>query len=256
MSRAFLVCWILLTSPIVAEPSESLLVFAAASLTEVCQSIGGRYETQTGRAVRFSFAGSSTLARQIDQGAPADAFLSAHPDWIRFLFENQRLSDETALVFASNRLALISRSDLAIDLKAEPGADIEDAFSGRLAIADPAHVPAGRYTRAALQGLGWWVALQGRLAIGHDVRAALAYVQRGACDLGVVYATDARLTQQVDVVATFPDSLHAPIQYVAAAVGASDDSAAASSFVRFLTSEPAQDVLRKAGFLTFTESTP
>ena len=230
-----------------AEPSEHLLVFAAASMTEVLQEAGSLYSESSGNTVAFSFAGSSTLARQIDQGAPADVYVSANRDWVDFLAKRGRLTERGPVVFASGRLVAIAPTDVEVSIRPLRTLSIVDAFSGRLAIADPAHVPAGQYAKQTLKSLGWWEPLSSRLAIGGDVRGALAYVERGACDLGIVYATDARISKRVKIVATFPDSLHTPIQYLAATVAASRKSGA-RGFVRFLDTTPVKRILEDAGF--------
>ena len=252
----FLAFWSLPASLPAADPPGSILVFAAASLTDVCLSIGRLYEQSTGHPVRFSFAGSSTLARQIDYGAPADVFLSANPDWVQFLESRDLLANEATRVFAYNRLVLVARTDLEIDISPRSDFNVQSAFTGRLAIGDPAHVPAGRYARMTFENLGWWTALQGRLAVGPSVRGALAYVERGACDVGVVYATDSKVSAAVRTIAVFPDSLHSPIQYVAGVVTTSTQRSSASDFVAFLNLEASQEVLRSAGFLTVPRVDP
>ena len=252
MILAFLASLLLLSPPVQAGKADPLLVFAAASLTDVLGAVGAAYTDTSGNTITFSFAGSSTLARQIDHGAPADVFISASEEWMAFLEERGRLTREIPMVFASNQLVAISpfASDFTIEVLRE--FPVSDAFSGRLAIADPEHVPAGRYAKSALVALGWWDDLRTRLAIGHSVRGTLAYVDRGACDLGIVYGTDAEMSRKVKVVATFPDTLHPPIRYVAGVVEASG-KAAAADFVAFLAEPIAQDIFRKAGFRRMPE---
>jgi molybdate transport system substrate-binding protein len=239
-------------SELKAESSERILVFAAASLTDVLQEIGTRYTEASDHAVSFSFAGSSTLARQIDQGAPADVYISANQAWMDYLQERGRLATDGPQLFAKGNLVAISPVGVTVSIKIDAGFPFGRAFSGRLAIADPAHVPAGEYARQTLKALGWWDQVSGRLAIGSDVRGALAYVEREACDLGIVYETDARISDRVKVVATFSDSLHAPIRYLAAVVGSFSNSSA-NDFVRFLSSENAEPILINAGFRVSSE---
>ena len=224
----------------------SLLVFAAASLTEVCASLGEAFESQEGVPVTFSFAGTSALARQIDRGAPAHVILSAHHDWILFLQERHRVTAEPT-VFASNQLAVVTPAETSLVLDPSPEFDIAASFDGRIALADPDHVPAGRYAREALVSLGWWSELEGRLAIGHSVRAAFGYVERGACEVGVVYATDARLSDDVRIAAYLPDSLHTRIEYTAAVVGSQREDEA-KAFVSFLKNEQAAKIIVDSGF--------
>ena len=226
---------------------DPVLVFAAASLTDVFGDIGALYEQESGDPVIISFAGSSTLARQIEHGAPADVFVSANQAWMDYLESRGSLVSGSQSQFGSGRLVVVAPPDLKMSIQMTRDFSISDAFSGRLAIADPTNVPAGLYAKQALTGMGWWDGLSDRLAIGHDVRAALAFVERGACDVGIVYATDARVSKGVRVVSTFPDSLHDPIRYIAAVVERSGRSA--GDFVRFLSTGPAQQVFLKAGFL-------
>jgi molybdate transport system substrate-binding protein len=186
------------------------------------------------------------LARQIDQGAPADVFVSANADWIDFLDTRDRLVPGSVAAFARGALVVVAPKGTDVNIDLDPEFAISDAFKGRLAIADPAHVPAGQYAKEALQALGWWNVLSGRLAVASDVRGALTYVDRGACDLGIVYATDATISSRVKVVAVFPDSLHSPIWYLAAEVG--KDQGRGHAFVAFLSSLPAARALEAAGF--------
>jgi molybdate transport system substrate-binding protein len=223
-----------------------VVVFAAASMTEVLEDLGEQFQANTGQSIVFSFAGSSTLARQIDQGAPADVFVSANPDWIDFLDARGRLVPGSIATFASGALVAVAPKGSDVEIEIDPTFAITDAFKGRLAIADPAHVPAGKYAKEALLALGWWNVLSSRLAVASDVRGALTYVDRGACDLGIVYATDATISSRVKVVAVFPDSLHSPIRYLAAAVG--KDRGLGHGFVAFLASVPAARLLGAAGF--------
>jgi molybdate transport system substrate-binding protein len=226
---------------------DPILVFAASSLTDVFGDIGALYEQESGNSVIISFAGSSTLARQIEHGAPADVFVSANQAWMDYLDSRGALVAGSQSQFGSGRLVVIAPPDLKMSIQMTRDFPIQDAFSGRLAIADPTNVPAGQYAKQALTGMGWWEELSNRLAIGHDVRAAMAFVERGACDVGIVYATDARVSKGVRVVSTFPDSLHDPIRFVAAVVERSGTSA--GDFVRFLSTKPAQQLFLRAGFL-------
>lgn len=239
----------LAVGPTVGEEGKPILVFAAASLTEVLPQVGERFTADSGVPVRYSFAGSSTLARQIEQGAAADVFVSADVDWVAYLEAKRLLDPDSRRVFATNRLVAITPADA--DVTVEALTDLPARFRGRLAIADPAHVPAGRYAMQALTALGVWDALAGRLAVAGDVRGALTYVERGACDLGVVYATDARMSRRVRTVAVFPDSLHDPIRYVAGA--ATDARPGASAFV-VLLARSVPDILREAGFTPTEDS--
>ncbi len=219
-------------------------LFAAASLTSALTEILPRH---TFPWVRLSFAGSSSLARQIDAGAPADLFVSANPRWMDYLQEKGRVDAGTRFDLLANRLVVVTPAGSGLEVEPRPGFDLAGAFRGRLALGDPDHVPAGIYARQALQALGWWPALEHRLAPAPDVRAALLYVERGECEAGVVYATDAAVSRRVRVAAEIADSLHAPIRYPAA-VAAGRDSPAVRELLRRLRSTGAAAVFRRHGF--------
>jgi molybdate transport system substrate-binding protein len=225
-----------------------LLVFAAASLTDALRAIGPVYTRQTGESVTFSYAASSTLARQIEAGAQADVFFSADVDWMDFLQSRHLIEADTRRDIVGNRLALIAPADSRVALTIDRGFDLAGALgrSGRLAIAEPDSVPAGRYAQEALHSLGVWRSVAGRLVPAENVRAALEYVARGEAPLGIVYATDALIEPRVRVVALFPPGSHPPIEYPAAAVIGSP--ATAAGFVRFLASGRAQAIFHKYGF--------
>ena len=227
-----------------APGSPALCLFAAASLTSALTEILPR---RSFPRARISFAGSSALARQIDAGAPADLFVSASPRWMDYLQERGRIEAGTRFDLLANRLVVIAPAASGLEVRPRPGFDLAGAFRGRLAVGDPDHVPAGIYARQALQALGWWPALEPRLAPAPDVRAALLYVERGECEAGVVYATDAAISRRVRVAAELADSLHAPIRYPAAVV-AGRDSPAVRRLVRRLRSREAAEVFRAHGF--------
>jgi molybdate transport system substrate-binding protein len=233
-----------------AEPERgAITVFAAASLTESVGELAAAYQEQTGVAVRTSFASSGTLARQIAAGARADLFISADAAWMDYLAERQSLQAGTRRNLVGNRLVLIAPTGSALALKLGPHAPIATALhGGRLALADPQSVPAGRYAQAAFTSFGIWKDLEPQLLRGEDVRVALMWVARGEAPLGVVYATDARAEPRVRVLDTFPESSHPPIVYPMALVNGA--SPAAAGFAAFLTSPQAQAVFVKAGFTT------
>ena len=225
-----------------------LTVFAAASLTNVLQEAGDAYTAQTKQPVRFSFAASSALARQIESGAPADVFVSADQDWMDYLQARDLVAAATRVNVAGNELVLVAPADSTLRLKVAPGFGLAAALGegGRLATGDPASVPVGRYARAALTRLGVWASVEKRIAATDNVRTALAFVARGEAPLGIVYATDARVEPRVRVVDVFPAASHDPIAYPAAAIGKPTPDAVA--FVRYLVSPTAQAILAKAGF--------
>lgn len=229
-------------------PPEPLLVFAAASLTEVLRQIGVDYTLAQGRAVRFSFAGSSMLARQIEAGARADVFLSADQEWMDYLDARALIERRSRVALLGNSLVLIAPVDRPVKLRIAAGFRLRQALgsSGRLAVADPANVPAGKYARAALSSLGVWNDLADRLVSAENVRTALLYVARGEAPLGIVYLTDARMEPKVRIVGEFPHSSHPPIVYPAALT--STAAGGAVEFLRYLQSEPAKARFRAAGF--------
>ncbi len=224
--------------------AEPVTVFAAASLSGALNELWPR-ERHTD--ISLSFAGSSLLARQIEAGAPADLYLSASQDWMDYLQVRGHIDSTTRVDLFGNRLVLIAPTDEGFALVASPRADIGGAFKGRLALADPDHVPAGIYARQALQTLGWWPTLVHRLAPASDVRGALAWVERGECDAGIVYATDAASSRRVQVVVSIADSLHTPIRYPAALV-AGRATAATRRRLDTLQSAAALAVFRRHSF--------
>jgi molybdate transport system substrate-binding protein len=228
------------------DPAPELRVFAAASMTELMNALGARFE---GAAVRASFGSSSELARQIADGAPADVFVSAGPDWVDFLREKNALSSD-AVAFAGNELVAIAPAGSGL-----PARGASDAASllakglapgDRVAIAD-AGVPAGEYARQALRSLGLEAGYRPLLVGQKDVRAVLSAVERGETRAGFVYATDARVAK-VERLFVFPAGSHDPIQYFAAAVRRSERPAEAERFVAFLRGPVVRELLAGAGF--------
>ena len=228
--------------------NEPLLVFAAASLTDVLQQIGPMYTKESNMPVKFSFAASSALAKQIESGAEVDVFFSADQDWMNYLQQRQLVSDSTRMDLLGNRLALIAPKDSKVNLKLERSAKLLATLGagGRLATGDPDSVPVGKYAKAALTNLDLWSAIEPRLVRADNVRVALMYVARGEAPLGIVYATDAAVEPRVRIVDMFPESSHAPISYpVAATSPASND---ARAFLAFLRSDAARAIFTRAGF--------
>jgi molybdate transport system substrate-binding protein len=228
--------------------AQDITVFAAASLTDALNEIGKAYEAKSGNHVVFSFAASSVLARQIENSAGADMFLSADLDWMDYLDKKSLLKPGTRHTLLGNHLVLIAPSGLNIAVKIAPHFDLAGALgNSRLAIADPASVPAGKYGKAALTNLGVWDSVSGKLAIAENVRAALAYVARGETTLGIVYNTDAKIEPRVHIVGIFPDSSHAPILYPVALT--KEANPAAADFETYLQSPAALAVFQKDGFI-------
>lgn len=232
---------------------EAVLVFAAASLSEVLQALA----RQGGfKGVRFSFAASSTLARQIEQGAPAQVFISADEAWMDLLQKGGQLVPGSQRDLAGNRLALIEPAQGGAAAPLAPPETAEAARSridsalasndARIVTGDPTHVPLGRYARAALESLGRWDAVAPRLARADHARAALALVERGEASLGITYRTDALASRRARMVALFPADAHPPIRYQAALVQGA--GLPARRFLEHLASPQAQARWASAGF--------
>ena len=193
------------------------------------------------------FAASSTLARQIEAGAPADVYASADLKWMDYLQARHKLVPDTRANLAGNTLVLIVPKGRRLALEMQPDFAIERVFATRLCMAEPATVPAGIYARQALQSLGWWTRLQGRVVGTDDVRTALAFVERGECALGIVYATDAAISARVEVAATFPAGSHDAIVYPVALIDGA--RLEARPFLEYLSTAPeAQAAFTRYGF--------
>jgi len=229
-----------------------LTVFAAASLQESLDEVVKAWARRSGQDVVVSYAASSALARQIEQGAPADVFISADGEWLDYLEQRDLLVDATRFNLVGNRLVLVAPSGSPQGPLSPRSADQLLAAlgdDGRLAVAETASVPAGRYARAALESTGGWERLKPRLAQGENVRAALAFVARGEAPLGIVYATDAQAEPKVRVVAMFDAADHPAIVYPAAGLR-SARAARAEGFLAFLRSEEARAIFARFGFTT------
>ena len=223
-------------------------IFAAASTVSVMNAVAAAFQAQSGVEVRPVYASSSTLARQIAQGAPADLFLSASGDWMDFLAARGALESGTRVELLTNRLVLIAPAERAFALEVGPGFELERALGeGRLALGDPGHVPAGIYAKHALERLGVWAGVRDRLALAADVRGALALVERGEAAAGMVYETDAAIARGVVIAGRFPPQSHPPILYPLA-VMAGRQSPAAEDFHAFLQGATARAIFRAQGF--------
>jgi len=226
---------------------QPLLVLAAASLSDALNEIGTTYTAARGKPVRFSFAASSALARQVEAGARADVFFSADLEWMDYLAKRSLIEEATRGNVVGNALVLIAPTDSRTELKIKPGFKLlENLNGGKLATGDPDSVPVGLYARAALTSLGVWSAVSDHIARAENVRAALAYVARGESPLGIVYKTDALAEKRVRIVDTFPEQSHPPIVYPAAVLKGASPGAA--RFVQYLKSAAAQKIFQKYGF--------
>lgn len=223
-------------------------IFAAASTTDAIREVAEAFEqAHEGIRIEMSFASSSTLARQIEQGAPADVYISANPKWMDYLAGLDLIETASRRDLLGNRLALVGPVGTEAVVRLEDGFDLPGSFRGRLALGEPSHVPAGMYAKQSLESLGWWEDLASRLAPAADVRGALRFVETGQTQRGIVYTTDAAASDKVQVVAVFPAESHSPIRYPAAIVkGAS--TGPVQAFMDFLESPKAAEIFRKLGF--------
>lgn len=236
-------------APGAAPPPAPVTIFAAASLESALTDVDATVLQRRGHGTRLTFAGTPQLARQIEAGAPADIFISADARWMDTLVERGRVQADSRRVLLGNTLVMVAPQDggpAAIDV-ASPTALRAALGDGRLAIADPDHVPAGRYAREALTHTGVWTSLADRLAPHENVRAALAFVARGEAPLGVVYASDAVDEPHVRVVHRFAAATHSPIQYPAALTATAP--AAARAVLADLASPEARVVFERHGFV-------
>lgn len=238
--------WLAGVAPLRAQ--SQITVFAAASMTQALGEIAALWTTQGNPAPRLVFGSSAALARQIDEGAPAQVFVSADESWMDLLVAHGLVQADTRADIAGNSLVMVGPHG-APPLSLTPAALTQRlGAQGRLAMADPDAVPAGRYGAAALKALGLWDSVSTRLAPAADVRACLLLVERGEAPLGIVYATDARLSTAASVVASFPESSHMPIRYPVAALTGAGLMREGAAFARFMVTPAAQAVLRKYGF--------
>jgi molybdate transport system substrate-binding protein len=230
-----------------ANANAPVTVFAAASLTNVLQDLGDGFTAQTAIPVRFSFAASSALAKQIENGAPADVFFSADTEWMDYLQERNLIQRATRQDALGNNLVLIAPQDSKANIKITMNFPLAAALGkGRLATGDPDSVPVGRYAKEALTHLGVWDAVAARIVRADSVRSALAFVDRGEAPLGIVYGTDASVDKNVRVVDTFPADSHSPIIYPLALTNSA--KADAAKFVAYLRGPAGDTAFAHYGF--------
>ncbi|MFP4354168.1 MAG: molybdate ABC transporter substrate-binding protein [Phycisphaerae bacterium] len=243
-----------------AAAGRTVMVSAAASTTEAVAEIARVFEARTGIPVELNFASSGQLARQVADGAPVDLVLSANPKWMDFLAEKDLIVSGSRSDLLANELVLIAPAGRRFGpeppevLSAQY--DLPSRFAGRLALGDPSHVPAGAYAKAALESLNWWRALADRLAPTKDVRSALAFVERGEVELGIVYATDAAASDKVERLSAFPAGSHPPIRYPVALTAAGNENPSAGPFYSFLHGKEAGEIFRRHGFVVLDHPEP
>ena len=226
---------------------EEILVFTAASLTDVMERLGQQYAEGKGIKVSFNPGGSTALAQQIIRGAPADIFISAGPQPMDMLEERGLIVSDTLVDLLTNELVLVGHPDVAEKIGISSMEDLATA-DVRVAMADPDLAPAGWYAREALQNLGLWRQLKPRLVFGLDVRVALGYVKTGNVDVAIVYRTDALIIKGLKTLAPIPEESYPTVVYPAGVVGRSRHSEAAQNFLAFLQGEQARVTFREYGF--------
>jgi molybdate transport system substrate-binding protein len=247
--RNLVIAFLVASSPCFAagKPAPVLTVFAASSLTNALQEIGDAFTRDTGRQVRFSFAASSTLARQIESGVDANVFFAADAEWMNYLQTRDLINAASRRNLLGNQLVLIAPADSRIRLKIGPGFKLTEALhGGRLATGDPDSVPVGKYAQSALMSLGVWRDVVDRLVRAENVRAAMSFVARGEAPLGIVYSTDALIDKKVRIVDTFPAGSHLPIAYPAAQTRIAHPDA--KVFMDYLSSPASRAIFKKYGF--------
>lgn len=222
-------------------------IYAAASLTDAVGEINKMYEQKYGERAKGSYASSGTLAKQIEHGAPADVFISADTKWVSHLAQKQKIIASSQRNLLGNRLVLITPKNKPVTTPIRMASDfnLAAAFTGKLCTGNMQSVPVGRYAKQALTHYGWLDSVRSRLVETQDVRAALNFVNRGECTLGIVYATDAAIAKNVKTIATFPLTSHTPIVYPIVMV---KQNANTKRYYNFLQSSAALAVYRKYGF--------
>ena len=224
-----------------------LVVFAAASLKNALDAINAQWQEETGKSAKISYAASNTLAKQIEEGAPAQMFISADIPWMDYVEKKDLIKTETRSNLLGNRIVLIAPKDKAKAVDIKPGFDLAKLLGdGRLAVANVESVPAGKYAKASLQKLGIWDSVSGRLAHADNVRGALSFVSRGEAPAGIVYQTDAAADKGVTIIGMLPEGTHPPIIYPIALTKSAGPDAAA--FLAYIKSAKAKPLFEKEGF--------
>ena len=236
----------LVFTSLLTQADEKVTVFAAASLANALTDIGLQYEKEKTTKIVHSFASSSTLAKQIENGAPADIFIAADTKWMNYLQDKKLINTASRKEFLGNKLVLIAPKGRGFNVKFDKSFDFSKSFDGRLCTGDIDSVPAGIYAKDSLVYLNWWDGIKTRIVGTQDVRGALAFVERGECAAGIVYETDAKISNKVEIVATFPEESHTPIVYpMAFVVNAKNVN---NDYFSYLQSSKALDIFKKYGF--------
>jgi molybdate transport system substrate-binding protein len=247
LAAASLLVWGLSQTPARAQGGD-LVVFAAASLKNALDDINAQWQKETGKKASISYGASSALAKQIEQAAPAQMFISADLDWMDYVAGKNLIKPETRSNLLGNRIVLIAHKDKAQAIEIKPGFELAKVLGdGRLSMANVDSVPAGKYGKAALEKLGVWTSVSGKLAQAENVRAALLLVSRGEAPAGIVYQTDAASDPNVKIIGTFPENTHPPIIYPIA-LTANATHPDATAFLAYVKSGKAKPVFEAQGF--------
>jgi molybdate transport system substrate-binding protein len=230
-----------LVSALVQAEEGKVKVFAAASLTDVMNVLAKQYSQQAGVQIVPVYGGSGTLAKQLEQGAPGDLFISADEKWMQYLKDKQLVQTATIKPWLSNRLVLITPVAKPLNIKTEAAVDVNQQAPGYWCTGDTLSVPVGIYAKQSLTSLGWWEKLKNRLVSTQDVRATLNLVERDECDVGIVYASDAQSSSKVKLAGEFAENSHVPIIYPMAVLP--QTSAATTAFYQYLQTPEAKKLL-------------
>lgn len=244
---AYLMVFFLVVQPVAAV--ENILVYAAASTSNAVTEIIEQYNQQNPEVqVKVSFASSSTLAKQIEAGAPAHLYIAANPKWMDYLQERKLISAASRLDLLSNKIVMVAPLGKDFKVAMIKEFDLAGNLKGKLCLGDPDHVPVGIYARQALVSLEWWDKIKASVVGTKDVRAAVAFVERGECVAGIVYSTDASSSKKIDVIAEFPAASHNPIIYPVAILASAP--ASADTFLNYLSTPQTKTIFKKYGFTT------
>ncbi|MFK5949413.1 MAG: molybdate ABC transporter substrate-binding protein [Methylococcales bacterium] len=232
-----------------ASATETVVLYAAASTSNAITEIVNQFNQATPNIkVKVSFASSSTLAKQIEAGAPADIYISANPSWMDYLQKRQLIFIASRKNLLKNKIVLVAPKGKQIVVKMNSHFDFAKQLTGKLCLGDTAHVPAGIYAKQALVSLGWWSQVKSRVVGSSDARASLALIERGECAAGIVYTTDANASNKIKLIAKFPSKTHKPIVYPAALIASANH--ASNVFLQYLSSSAATKIFNQYGFGT------
>ena len=244
---------ILLPGTVSAVAADKITVFAASSLKNALDAVNASWKADSSKEAIISYAASPALAKQVEGGAPADVFISADLNWMKYLTDRNLVAPGTEVKLLGNQIVLVVRTDSTAETRIEKDFKLAELIGdSKLAMGNVESVPAGKYGKAALESLGVWSSVEGKVAQAENVRAALKLVSTGEAAAGIVYATDAKADDTVKVVGTFPEDSHPPIVYPAAVIAASKNPDAAE-FMKYLQSDKAKAIFAGQGFIVLKQ---